>query len=164
MKYLISCICIFMIGIAGCGVYSFTGGGIAGVETLAVEPFTNRDPEFGLEDQLVDAVVQRLLSDRTYTIANMSTADAILRGVITDVDDRTISFSKNEEAEENEVKITLEIQVIKPGKSEPLKETRLVATGVYPYETGNPDERQAGINKAIDQLVLDLFNWLTSDW
>lgn len=155
---------MWLISIQGCGIYSFTGKGIAGVETLAVLPFDNNDPEFGLEEDLVDAVIQRLLSDRTYTVANVNSADAVLRGSIIDVDDKPLSFREDEQATENIVRIVIEVEVSKPGQSEPLKKTRLSADGSYPYVTGSPDERQEGIDKAIEQLVIDMFNWLTSDW
>ncbi len=162
---LLSFISLFgMMILQGCSVYSFTGQGIAGIETIAVEPFENLDPEFGIVDELIEAVIQRLLNDRTYTLANISTADAVLRGKITDVDDRTLSFNADETATENQVRIVLEVEIVKPGQTEPLKATRLVCEASYPYITGSVEEREEGIQRAIDQLVLDLFNWLTSDW
>jgi len=156
--------CVLSILLLGCGVYSFTGHGIGGIKTIAVEPFDNRTAEFGIREDLTDAVINRLLSNRTLTVASQATADGILRGAIVSIDDRPLTFSENEEATEYQVVITVEVSVVRPGHSEPIWEARLVGEGNYPYQTGSPEERSQGLDKAVDMLVQELVNRLTSDW
>jgi len=150
--------------LTGCGVYTFSGHGIAGIETIAVEPFDNLTAEFGIRDDLTDELIDKLLNSRTLTIAGQANADAILRGKIVSVTDRPLTFKETEEVTENQVTITVEVVLIKPGKSEPLWEGRLIGEGNYHYRTGSPEEREEGIEKAIERLVQDLVNRLTSDW
>lgn len=159
-----SAVVLLSIMTAGCGVYSFSGHGIGGISTIAVEPFDNQTAEMGIREDLSDAIVSSLLSNRTLTIAGQANADAILRGTITGFSDNPFTFTENEEVKENRVTITVEIKLIKPGQSEPLWEGRLSGEGSYAYLTGSLDERQQGIDLALEQLVIDLMNRLTSDW
>ncbi len=148
----------------GCGVYTFSGHGIAGIETIAVEPFDNETAEFGIRDDLTDELIDKLLNNRTLSIASQANADAVLRGRIISVTDRPLTFREDEEVTENQVTVTVEVVLIKPGKSEPIWEDRLVGEGNYAYRTGSPEEREEGIDKAVERLVQDLVNRLTSDW
>ncbi len=150
--------------LTGCGVYSFTGQGIGGIKTIAVEPFDNRTAEFGIQEELTDAVINQLLGNRTLTVASQANAEGILRGAIISVDDLPLTFREDEEATEYLVVITVEVSLVRPGRSEPLWSARLVGEGNYPYQTGSPDERREGIEKAVQTLVQDLVNRLTSDW
>jgi len=152
------------LSVCGCGAYSFTGQGISGIKSIAVEPFENRTSEFGIRDRITDALIDKLLSDRTLSIANVNTADAILKGAIVSVDDRPLTFNAAEEVSENQVVITIEVMLVRPGLVEPIWQTRLTGDGSYPYRTGSPEERDVGMKVAVDRLVQDLVNKLTSDW
>lgn len=155
---------LLTITVIGCGIYTFSGHGIAGIETISIEPFDNQTAEFGIRDELTDELINRLLSNRTLTIASPTSADAILRGTIVSVTDYPLTFTEDEEATENQIKISVQVTLIKRGQSEPLWEGRLVGEGNYPYETDSPEDREEGIKKAIERLVQDLMNRLTSDW
>ncbi|MBM3326728.1 MAG: hypothetical protein FJY65_07085 [Calditrichaeota bacterium] len=147
-----------------CGVYSFSGRGISGIKTIAVEAFDNRTAEFGIREQIADAIITKLLTDRTLTITNASAADALMRGTIVAIDDKPLTFQADESVTERQIIITVEITIVKPGRSDPIWQQRLTGEGRYSFKTGAPDERQAGIVKAIEQIVQDLLNQLTSDW
>ncbi len=161
---IITLILLLCLQLHGCGIYTFSGHGIAGIETISVEPFDNETAEFGIRDELTDALINKLLSSRTLTVAGQANADAVLRGKIISVTDRPLTFREDEEVTENQVIVTVEVILIKPGKSEPLWEGRLVGEGNYAYQTGSPEEREEGIEQAIERLVQDLVNRLTSDW
>jgi outer membrane lipopolysaccharide assembly protein LptE/RlpB len=155
---------ICLLCLSGCGVYSFKGQGIGGIKTIAVEPFDNQTAEFGIREQITDAILTKLLGDRTLSIANSQTADAILRGRVIQIDDRPLSYHENETVTEYQVTLTVEVMLFKPGQSDPILQMRLTGEGNYPYQTGSPDERKQGLDKAVEQLVQDLMNRLTSDW
>ena len=150
--------------LAGCGVYSFTGSGIGGIETIAIEPFDNQTAEFGVREDLTDTILDRLLKDRTLTVADRSSADAVLYGNIVSIDDRPLSFDEQETVSEFEIKISVSFVLKLPDKSEPIWQGQITGTGSYPYQTGGADEREQGIEKALDRIAQDLLNKLTSDW
>lgn len=153
---------LLLIIFIGCGVYSFTGHGIAGIKTIAVEPLNNQTAEFGIQNQLTDAVLNRLLKDGTLTITDPKSADAILQGNILNVVDNPLTFNQNEEVTEYQVTITVDVQLIHPLRSEPIWQAKLSGRGNYPAD--NILDRQEGIEEAIELLVQDLLNRLTSDW
>ncbi len=163
MKRLIFC-GIFLLLTVGCGVYSFKGQGIANIKSVAVEPFENRTAEFGIRELVTDAVVSRLLADRTLTVASPRNADALLSGTIVSIDEKPLTFHADETVTEYQVTIVLDVKLVKQGVAEPLWQGQLVGIGTYPYKVGTPDGRKDGINKAVDKVVEDLLNRLTSDW
>ncbi|MDP8240056.1 MAG: LptE family protein [Candidatus Hatepunaea meridiana] len=163
MKYL-SILLVLCIILCSCSVYTFSGHGIAGIKTISIEPFDNQTAEFGIRDKLTDELINELLSNRTLTVANQASADAILRGKIVSITDLPLTFDENEDVKESQITIIVEVVLAKPGKSEPLWQGKLVGEGAYPYETGSMEEREEGIDKAVERLVQDLINRLTSDW
>lgn len=147
----------------GCGIYSFGSGlGVGGITSIAVEPFDNLTSEYGIREVITDAVIDRLLSDRTLTVVASNRADGVLKGSITDVVDKPLTFDANERVSEYQVSITVAVELVNPGKTEPIWQARLSGQGSYPAD--KLEERQQGIDEAVDQLVLDLVNRLTSDW
>lgn len=162
MRILLTLLVILVF--SGCGVYSFTGHGIAGIESIAVDPFDNRTAEFGIREDLTETIITRLMSDRTLVLSDRSVADAVLKGTLISVNDRPLSFQADETVNEYEIAITVEFILLKPGKSEPLWEGRITGQGSYPYQNGSLESRQQGITAALDRMSQDLINRLTSDW
>ncbi len=148
----------------GCGVYSFTGHGIAGIESIAVDPFDNRTAEFGIREDLTETIITRLMSDRTLVLSDRNVADAVLKGTLVSVTDRPLTFQADETVNEYEIAITVEFILLKAGQSEPLWEGRITGLGSYPYQNGSLESRQQGVTTALDRMAQDLINRLTSDW
>jgi len=150
--------------VGGCGVYSFHGEGVGGIKSIAVEPFDNKTTEFGVRESLADALIARLLSDRTLTIASPAVADAILTGSITSLQDRPLTYSAGETVSEYQISLTVSFTLGKRGGGEPLWEGSLTGESPYAYTPGGVEQRRDAINKALDKIVQDLINRLTSDW
>ncbi len=163
MKFLIL-ISMLSVLIPGCSFYSFKGQGIGGIKTIAIDPFDNRTTEFGIREKLTDAILTRLLNDRTLTVGSPRTADAILTGAVISIQDRPLTYQASETVSEYQVVIAVEAKLIRQGIAEPLWQGQLVGEGNYPYTTGSTSDRQAGIDIALDKIVQDLLNRLTSDW
>ena len=155
---------ILISGLSGCGVYSFKGQGIGGIKTIAVDPFDNRTTEFGIREKLTDAILTRLLNDRTLTVASPRSADAILTGVVLSIEDKPLTYQASETVTEYQVVISIEAKLIRQGVSEPVWQGRIVGEGNYPFSTGSAAERQNGVDIALEKIVRDLLNRLTSDW
>jgi len=150
--------------VIGCGIYSFTGSGIGGIESISIEPFDNQTAEFGIREDLTDTILDRLLKDRTLTVTDRSSADAVLYGTILSMDDKPLSYDEQESVSEFEIKISVSFILKLPDKSEPIWQGHIIGNGSYPYNTGGADEREQGIKKAMERIAEDLMNKLTSDW
>jgi outer membrane lipopolysaccharide assembly protein LptE/RlpB len=150
--------------LAGCGVYSFKGQAVGGVKTISVEPFENQTTEFGLREQLLDAIVSKLLTEKVLTIASARTADAMLTGVVVSVSDQPLTFRADESVTEYKVVLVIDVKLQQANKPEPLWSGRLSGEGNYPYSGGSTEERRKGLQLAVEKVVQDLLNKLTSDW
>ncbi len=155
---------ICLIFLCSCGVYSFSGRGISGIKSIAIETFDNQTAEFGIREQITDAIVSKLLTNRTFIITNTSAADAVLKGIVLSIDDKPLTFQADESITERQVIIVVEMSIVKTDRSTPIWQKRLVGEGRYPFKTGAPEERKEGIDKAIDQIIQDFINQTTSDW
>jgi outer membrane lipopolysaccharide assembly protein LptE/RlpB len=163
MKLIISYLTYSLL-MSGCGVYSFSGHGIAGIESISIQPFDNQTAEFGIKEELTDKVLSSLLENRSLGVADRSNADAILFGNLLSVTDRPLTYSSDESVEEYEVVITVSFILTMPDKTEPIWEGNISGVGSYPYSGGSLEEREGGVAKALDRLAEDLINKLTSDW
>lgn len=148
--------------LSGCA-YSFKGQGIGGIKSIAVDQFNDVKGEFGVPQAVREAVIRKLLSDRTLNVVPTANADAILTGTIVTIDDRPLTYMADRTVSEYEVSITIELALTKQGQGDPIWHDRLSGAGSYPYSTGS-DERQKGLDKALDKIVQDMLNRLTSDW
>ena len=153
-----------VLSVVGCGIYSFTGSGIGGIESISIEPFDNQTAEFGIREDLTDTILDWMLKDRTLTITDRSSADAVLFGTILLIDDKPLSYDEQETVSEFEIRISVSFVLNLPDKSEPIWQGQITGTGSYQYSTGGADEREQGINKAMERIAEDLMNKLTSDW
>lgn len=164
MKRELILISILYFLLTGCSIYSFRGQGIGGIKTIAVEPFDNRTTEFGIREQITDAILTKLLGDKTLTVSSPNSADAVLTGVVLSVSDRPLTYEASETVTEYQVSISIEARLTKRGVSEPIWQGRITGEGNYPFNSGNTSERQTGIDSAVGKIVQDLINRLTSDW
>lgn len=155
---------VFFVLLESCGIYSFKGKGIGGINLIAVEPFESRVAEFGVAERITEELVNRLLKERIITLSSPVRAEGILKGTLISLTDRPLTFLSNEQVTEYEVVIEVEAKLIPTGKSEPIWAEKLIARGSYPYREGSLSERQEGIDKAIERLVQDIINQLISDW
>lgn len=167
LRHIVIC-CFFLlaliVSITGCGVYSFSGHGIGGVETIAIESFENQTAEFGIREELSDAILNALLKDRTLTVVDRSNADAILFGNILSIRDNPLTYDQNETVSEYEISISMSFVLRDPEKTDPVWQGTLTGKGSYPFTSGGTTEREEGMDKALDRLAQDLLNKLTSDW
>ncbi len=83
---------LFLCLLTACG-YQFAGPGQlpGGVQTIAVEVFTNRSAESGLETTLTNAVIDEMTRRRQDLVVGPKEADAVLSGTIDRLSTATLS-------------------------------------------------------------------------
>ena len=114
-------ITVIMINIffSGCGIYTFTGHGIGGIETLTIQPFENQTAEFGIREELTDILITSMLKDRTLSVVDQGSADAVLNGNILSIEDFPLTYDDQETVSEYKVVITVSF-VLKKKEEEKL--------------------------------------------
>jgi hypothetical protein len=155
---------IMMTYITSCGYYSFSGSGLTGVETVYIPVFANTTIEYGLENDLTDAIINAVNRERSLKLGEASTCDALLEGKILRVTDAPLTFTGGEQVSEYKVEITIHIKFTDLKKNKVLLDEDFRAFGEYPYPETAEGNRQAGLKKALDKLAQDIINKAVSGW
>ena len=110
MKYF--ALLALVLVMSGC-TYSFRGASLPpGVHSISVQVFDDKsgfgDPS--LRTNLTNLLTQQLVSDNTYQVTNMSSADAAVIGTITDVTTKPVAISGNEQVGKWQITIYVTIR------------------------------------------------------
>lgn len=151
--------------LSGCP-YSFTGASVPPhLKTIGI-PLVDDQSGFGsagLREKFTTALTNLFISDNTLTVADRSTADAILEGVITSVRDAPSAVGQGEQVRQRRVTVTAKF-VLKDMK---LRRTMWEKTfsnwGDYD-SGGGPSQQDTGIQDAIRKLSEDVLLETVSGW
>ncbi len=163
MKYTL--VLAILLAVSSC-TYSFRGASLPpGVHSIAVQTFDDRsgygDPS--LRTNLTNLLTQKLVTDNTYQVTNMSTADAEVVGVINSVTTQPVAVSGNETVGKWQITINVSI------KFENLKTQKVIWTkdfsdwGEYDPSAG-PSNRSIGLSQAEGKLTDDILLALVTNW
>ena len=142
-----------------CGSYSFSGSTIPShIRTVAVPLFQDASAEFGIDQQITDALINALTQDNTLKIASQRSADAMLQGNITSVTDRAGQYDATETATDFRITITVTVAFEDVKKRKVLWEETFSQWGTY------TDDREEGILEAVDKLTTEIINRTVSGW
>lgn len=159
--------------ISGCGVYSFSGSSVSGIKTIAVPLFDNQTQEYGIRENLTEAVADRFVRDNTLKVVNEKQADTILRGTITQYKRESHTFDEQENIKEYIVRVWVNMSFEeKESKKIIWEEENMQGWGIYCVkdcvdEDGNPksDETEDdGKQRAIEKLAEDILNRTVKGW
>ncbi len=154
--------------LAGCGVYTFTGGGgLPGhVETMAILPFDNRTTQFTLTQELSQALLDNLPGRLGVAPADETTADAIVRGTITRYDDRAVNYQPDPDGPvifQRRVEVTVSVEIYDAREEQVLWSNRtLSAVGEYEPDKGQTETN--GRDLAIENLIQLIIDGAQSQW
>lgn len=147
-----------------CAHYSFSPGSASHIKTIAIPLFEDRTAEFGIREQMTEALVQEFTRDNTLRIVEGHAADSVLEGVIVSVTDRAGPYDKQEMVQELKVYITVDVRYFDARKNQEVWKDRLTQWGAYDPNSGGASARQEGINEAIRKLVTEILNRTVSSW
>ncbi len=160
--YLLATAFCLLLFISGCGVYSFSGSGVSGINTIAIPVFDNQTAEYGIRETLTEKIAERFVQDNTLKVVNEKTADSILRGVITKYEREAHTFDEEENIKEYIVRIWMKVSFEeKKNKKIIWKEDDLLGWGIYSAEDETED---LGKERAIEKLAEDIVNKTVKGW
>jgi hypothetical protein len=157
-----------LLAVAGCSVYSLTGGGgLPGhIDSIAILPFDNRTTQFTLTQEFTQALLDDVPGRLGLRVADEGTADAILRGTITRYDDRAVNYQPDPQGPvvfQRRVDITVAVEIYDVREEQVLWSNRGVsAAGEYQPDTGQSEED--GRLLAIDNLIQLIIDGAQSQW
>ncbi|MTI89235.1 MAG: hypothetical protein FH748_14870 [Balneolaceae bacterium] len=167
-KRLVLVLMLTGIFFTGCLRYSFTGASIPeGVNTIFI-PFFPDQSNSGLGDlgdRLNQALIERFVNQSKLQLANnASDADAVLEGVITSYTNRPFSIGGDEQANRNQVSVSVRASFKYNNKDE--AEWNSSFNGSATFDTAEDPingERDAA-DEALQQVANNMFNDAVSNW
>lgn len=146
--------------VAGCGPYSFTGGGgLPGhVRAIAILPFENRTTQFTLTQELTQALIDDVPRRLGLKPADESTADAVLRGTITRYSDSATNYQPDPGGAvifQRRVNISISVEIYDLTEDQVLWSAgSLSAVGEYLPDTQSElDGRQLAIANLVQKII-----------
>ena len=152
-----------VVFLAGCGLYSFSGAVPGGVEMITVPLFDNLTSEYGIREQLTDAVIDRFLRDNIVKVVDLGRAEAVLRGTILRINDDPYTFQATETVTEYRIVVTVRVELEDTKAGDALWTQEFSQWGTYPLASGSIG-REEGLNEAIGKLTEDISNKVVSGW
>ena len=152
------------LALAGCGPYSFSGTAYSHLKTVAVPIFDDRTAEFGIKEQLTNAVIAQFTRDNTLKIADRRVADALVQGTLIKVTEQAGVYTQQEQVQEIRVYLTAQIKFEDVKKRKTLWEEQITQFGTYAPGSANTPDRQSAINEAISKIAAEVINKSVSGW
>ena len=154
-----------LLAFSGC-TYSFRGASLPpGVQSVAVQVCDDNsgfgDPN--LRVNLTNQLTQKLVSDNTLRVTNLSSADAAIIGTVTSVNTQAAAVQGNQQV--GKWRITVNVSI----KFQNLKTQKNIWTkdfsnwGDYDPSAG-PSNRDAGLSQAEDKLTEDILLAVVTNW
>lgn len=152
---------ILLASLPGCA-YSVRNSSLPTyMKTVAIPVFGNNTVEFGLSDDITQALITGFTADHSLRIAQERDANAVLRGTVVAYRNQVFGYTSQERATEYEIVLTVSVAFRDLVKNKDLwKDDALtirstynvVAVGAEPART-ETDGRRDAIQKLTDRIV-----------
>ncbi len=148
------------LAVSGCG-YTTSNAALPGhLRTVAVPTFENGTSEYTLEQDITQAVIDRLVQDNRLRIVDERSANAVVRGRVTEYRNSVFGFSNSAQAQEYRVTIGVQVTFKDQVKNRELWSADLVKTANYyvqdvPGQTARTelDGRKEAILKIAEEVL-----------
>lgn len=158
---------LLLLALFHCGYYSFSGSSLPShIRTIAIPMFENKTTEFGVREDITDALINEFTQDNTLKVADQRAADSIIEGTIVNIREQAGAYNQQEQVKEIRiyVKVLAKFEDLK--KNKVFWEEEITQWGTYNPNalSGENSTRQDAIGEAIDKIVTDIFNKTISGW
>ena len=159
---------ILITSFTGCITYSFTGTSIpSDVNNIYIPFFPDRSQSGlgDLSDRLNRALINRFVNQSRLSLSNDETnADAFVEGAIQGYINRPFSIAGDQQANFNEVQITVRASFQYARDDEPLWTKSFTGSATYDV-IANPVEGEIeAASTALQQIANNMFNDAVSSW
>ena len=145
---------------SGCFNYSFTGGGLPGINSISIPMADDKTNEFQLRENVTNALIDKFMRDGNLKLENINNSDSILRCSIQSISDRSASINRDELASQFELNIRVSIILEERSTGQELIKTTITGRSTY----SDLSERSSAIEEAIDKLTSDILEEIISAW
>ncbi len=128
--------------------------------------FANRTTEFGVREDLTDALINEFTRDNSLKVVDQKSADSIIEGTITTIREQAGSYNQQEQVKEIRIYVTVQAKFEDLKNNKVMWEEQISQWGTYSPDaaSGENSTRQEAIREAIDKIVADILNKSISGW
>ena len=166
VKLLIILVFIIIIGLTGCGVYSFTGASVSPeVKTMSIQYFPNRAPlvQPTLSPKLTDALKDKFISEANLDLVPEA-GDLELEGSIIGYSTVPQAIQGNEQPALNRLTISVKVVFINHYDDKQNFETTFSRFLDYESSINLADIEDELSDAIVEQIVQDIFNKAVVNW
>jgi hypothetical protein len=163
--------------VSASGCYTFTGASVPpNLKTIAI-PLVDDQSGFGepgLREQFTTALTNLFISDNSLEVADRTTADAIMVGVITSVSDAPAvvqqpigqqgATQQGEQVSKRRITLTVKVALQDVKLRKNMWEKSFSNWGDYDAGGGGASQRQTGLTEAIRKVTEDILLETVSGW
>lgn len=150
--------------LGSCYYYSTSGSLPPHIKTVAIPLFQNDTLEYGIDEELTDAVIDAFMADNTLKVVDQRRADCIIMGRIVEVRDDPFTYDEQENVQSYKFRLFVNIRCEDLRRHRVLwEEEHLESWGIYPAP-GLPEQREEGISMALEKLATDIVNKTVAGW
>jgi len=149
------------------GCYSFTGASVPPHLTTVAIPVVDDQSGFGrpgLRESLTQEITGLFISDNSLHVADRSTADSILEGVITNVTDAASVVEQGESVKTRRVTVSAKFIYTDMKLRRKLWEKTFTNWGDYETAGDIFLQQQAGLQEAVRKISEDILLQTVSGW
>ena len=152
---------ILLFGL-NCAYYSFSGSLPPHLRSVAVPLFEDNTAEFGVKEELTDAIVTQFRKDNSLKLGTDRDSDVLVKGIILRIRDDAASYNQDESVESAKVYVSVKVECTDTVKRKILWQETLSRWGTYDPE--QTDDRNQAISDAIIQLSDEIVNKTVTGW
>ena len=154
---------LFAAFCVSCSYYSVKGSLPAHLKTVAIPLLENNTAEFGVAEELTDALITEFTRDGSLSITSPEAADVLIRGTITNINERAGAFDQNETVKDIKIYFTVNVTCTDQVKHQQMWSSRITQYGTYD-PSGGMDARQDAYEQAFTKIGQEIINKTVSNW
>jgi len=150
-----------------CGYYSFSGSSLpSNIRTIAIPLFENKTTEFGVPEDITDALINEFTQDNTLKVVDRRAADSAIEGTIVNIREQAGAYNQQEQVQEIRIYVRVKAKFEDLKKNNVLWEEEITQWGTYNPDSASGENatRQDAIDEAIEKIVTEIFNKTISGW
>ncbi|MBD3348032.1 MAG: hypothetical protein GF400_02405 [Candidatus Eisenbacteria bacterium] len=157
---------LFAIWLAGCAGYSFSPAVKTHISTIAVPILTNETLEFGVEQEITDALISRFADDNTLRVVGEESTDSILRGAVTVYERPVMSYDASGNPREYKVRVVARLTYEDLTRDEIVWQEDVEGWAVYSEsgEGGGLTSEDEARERAFEKLAQDVLAKTVQGW
>lgn len=164
-KHFIRIIILFLLLLnSHCVKYSFKGALPSYLKTISIPLFEDRTSWAGLREELTSRVIDAFINDNTLkVIDDEKSADLVLRGTITSIQEKYVAISQQENVEQKQIWVNVNIKCVNQKADGELWSGNVSDFDVV-SGAGTLDDLNKAIDSAVEKIVEDIVNKTIAAW